>query len=98
MKKKSKILKILHLSFLGAWADYTIVNKNEFFILPDNFDDLKKAAYLFINPFTALSFIDILRKNKFDSVIHTAGASALGRIFTKLCFRDKLRIINTVRK
>jgi NADPH2:quinone reductase len=59
---------------------------------------MKKAACLFINPLTAFCFIDIMKKNNHKSVIHTAGASAVGRIFTRLCVKHNLRLINTVRK
>ncbi len=59
---------------------------------------MRKAAYLFINPFTALCFIDIIKKSNYNSVIHTAGGSALGRMFTRLCHKNNFTIINTVRK
>lgn len=83
---------------MGAWSDYTILNKSEFFILPDNFKDMKKAAYMFINPLTALSFIDIMKKSNTSTAIHTAGSSALGKMFTRLCKKNNFKIINTVRK
>jgi NADPH2:quinone reductase len=59
---------------------------------------MKKAACLFINPLTALCFMDIVRKAKSDCVIQTAGASAVGKIFTRLCSLENRKIINIVRK
>lgn len=59
---------------------------------------MKKAACMFINPLTALCFIDIMKKANYSSAIHTAGASAVGRIFTKLCAKNQFKVINTVRK
>lgn len=83
---------------MGSWSDYTILNKHEYIILPDSYTDMKKAACLFINPLTALSFIHIMKQNSYTSAIHTAGASAVGRIFTKLCVKNNFKIINTIRK
>jgi len=68
---------------------------------------MEYAATLFINPLTALGFMNILKVIYFNltikdknsnSVIHTAGASALGRIFTRLCVKNNINIINTIRR
>ncbi len=91
-------VKQLDKSFVGAWSDYTLVRENEYVLLPKSFTDLKMASCLFINPLTALCFMDIVRKNNSDCVIQTAGASAVGKIFTRLCFLDNIKIINIVRK
>ena len=96
MKMKSN--KYIYFSFVGSWSDYTIVRENEFIELPSNFDDMKLASCLFINPLTALSFIKIIKEKGFNNTIHTAGASALGKIFTRLCKINKINLINVVRK
>jgi NADPH2:quinone reductase len=59
---------------------------------------MKKAACLFINPLTAISFLDIMKKKSLNSLIHTSGASAVGKILTKLCAKNNIKIINTVRR
>jgi NADPH:quinone reductase len=75
-----------------------IASQSEYTILPDSFTDMQKAAYLLINPLTALCFIDIMKRSNSSSVLHTAGASALGRMFTRLCAKNNFTIINTARK
>jgi NADPH:quinone reductase-like Zn-dependent oxidoreductase len=59
---------------------------------------MRKAACLFINPLTAFSFIDIMKKNNFKAAIHTAGMSAVGKMFTRLCVKNNFKVINTVRR
>lgn len=85
-------------SFTGSWGDYTLLEKNEYIILPESYTDMQKASCLFINPLTALCFIDILKKKSCDSFFHTAGASSVGKILTKLAKRHNMKVINTVRR
>jgi hypothetical protein len=59
---------------------------------------MKKISCLFINPLTAFSFIQIMKKNYYSSSIHTAGYSAVGKIFQKLANKENFKITNILRK
>ena len=59
---------------------------------------MKQAACLYINPLTAFCFIENMKKNKYTSCIHTAGYSAVGRIFTKLAKKHNYKVINILRR
>jgi len=70
-------------------------------IFPDNIQnniDLKQAACLYINPLTAFCFIDIMKRRGETSAIHTAGYSAVGKVFTKLAKLNNFKLINILRK
>jgi hypothetical protein len=59
---------------------------------------MKKISCLFINPLTAFSFIQIMKKNNYTTAIHTAGYSAVGKIFQKLANKESFKIVNILRK
>lgn len=59
---------------------------------------VSSAASGIVNPLTALGFVHQTKSNKEIGFIHTAAASALGRMVNKLCIKDKLTLINVVRR
>lgn len=80
------------------------MDEKEKIILPDDFN-LKECSYLMINPLTALCFLEIAKVSfiykqihKSNSIIHTAGASSVGRMITRLLKKNQIELINTVRK
>lgn len=98
---KDTVMKYPHINHLigksvffyseqGAWSDYTIIH-------PDNCIELdcrteenfQQASTMYINPLTALAFIDIYERTKQTTkdigILNTSGNSALGIIMSKLC-------------
>ena len=59
---------------------------------------MKKAACLFINPLTALGFIEIAKQKELNSILHTSASSAVGRILIKLCKTKNINLISTVKE
>ena len=71
------------------------------FVIPDSLQnkvDMKKIACLFVNPLTAFAFIQMMKENNCNHAIHTAGFSAVGKIFQNLANQENLKIINILRK
>jgi len=60
--------------------------------------DMKKASCLYINPLTAFCFFDLMKRRNHQFAVHTAGFSAVGKVFTKLARSNELKIINILRK
>jgi len=92
---------MINQSYNGAWSDYTIVNKENMIVFPDEIQskiEMKQASCLYINPLTAFCFINIMKKHNFKSAVHTAGYSAVGKVFTKLAKLNDFNIINILRK
>ncbi len=59
---------------------------------------LQSASSGVVNPLTAIGMIQICRERKLKGIIHTAAASALGRMLNKLCQKEKVPLLNIVRR
>ena len=58
----------------------------------------KDAASSFVNPLTALGFIETMKMENHSSIVHTAAASNLGQMLIKICLADNIPLVNIVRK
>ncbi len=56
------------------------------------------GASSFVNPMTALSFIETMRAEGHRALVHTAAASNLGQMLVKLCAADRVPLVNIVRR
>ena len=57
----------------------------------------EQAASSFVNPMTALCFLETLRMENHKALIHTAAASNLGQMLVKLCQNEDVPLVNIVR-
>jgi NADPH2:quinone reductase len=57
-----------------------------------------EAASSFVNPLTALSFIETMKMENHSALVHTAAASNLGQMLVKICKDDGIPLVNIVRK
>ena len=57
-----------------------------------------EAASSFVNPLTALSFIETMKLENHTAIVHTAAASNLGQMLVKICKYDGVPLVNIVRK
>lgn len=80
----------------GMYSEYRLVDCRACMALPDG-TDAATAASSFVNPITALSFVETMRKEGFTGLIHTAAASNLGQILVKICREDGVPLVNIVR-
>lgn len=58
----------------------------------------EQGASAFVNPMTALGFVETARMENQGAIIHTAAASNLGQMLIKICKEDDLPLVNIVRK
>ncbi|MBL8952119.1 MAG: zinc-binding dehydrogenase [Myxococcaceae bacterium] len=56
------------------------------------------GAAAFVNPLTALSMLETMRREGHTALVHTAAASNLGQMLVKLCLKDGVPLVNIVRK
>jgi NADPH:quinone reductase-like Zn-dependent oxidoreductase len=81
----------------GNWAEYTVAEvQNVFEISPDS--NIKIAACSFINPLTVLGMLTHVKNGNHKAVVHTAGASSIGKILIQSLEKEGLKSINIVRK
>ena len=57
-----------------------------------------EAASSFVNPLTALAFIETMKMENHTALVHTAAASNLGQMLVKICKDDSVPLVNIVRK
>lgn len=57
-----------------------------------------EAASSFVNPLTALAFIETMKMENHSAIINTAAASNLGQMLVKICKDDSVPLVNIVRK
>ena len=58
----------------------------------------EQAASCFVNPLTALGMVETMRDEGHTGLVHTAAASNLGQMLIKICSKEKIPLVNIVRK
>lgn len=58
----------------------------------------EEGASAFVNPMTALSFVETMRAEGHRAIVHTAAASNLGQMLVKICAADDVPLVNIVRR
>jgi NADPH:quinone reductase len=58
----------------------------------------EEGASSFVNPMTALSFVETMRAEGHRALVHTAAASNLGQMLVKICAADGVGLVNIVRR
>ena len=58
----------------------------------------EQGASWFVNPMTALSFVETMRAENHTAIVHTAAASNLGQMLVKICAADRVPLVNIVRR
>ncbi|MDK2760448.1 MAG: zinc-binding dehydrogenase [Sphingopyxis sp.] len=80
----------------GMYADYRRIGRPDVIELPDGASAVDGAS-MFINPLTALGFVETARREGHKAIVHTAAASNLGQMLQKICLADGIPLINIVR-
>jgi NADPH2:quinone reductase len=81
----------------GFWAEYVVLKAVEALPMPAAVSD-ESAASAFVNPLTALGLARPVIKGRHRAMIHTAGASQLGRMLIRLSQRHGFPLINIVHR
>ena len=81
----------------GMYAEYRCVPAATCLPLLDG-HTAKEGASCFVNPLTALSFLETMRMEGHTALVHTAAASNLGQMLVKICQADGVELVNIVRR
>jgi NADPH:quinone reductase-like Zn-dependent oxidoreductase len=81
----------------GFWAEYIVLKAMEAMPIPAAVSD-ESAASAFVNPLTALGLARPVIRGRHRAMIHTAGASQLGRMLIRLSRRHGFPLINIVHR
>jgi NADPH2:quinone reductase len=80
----------------AMYADYRKLNVRDTVVLPDG-ASAAEGASMFVNPLTALGFVETARAEGHTAIVHTAAASNLGQMLQKICLKDAIPLVNIVR-
>ncbi len=80
----------------AMYADYRKIGLRDVVPLPQGASAADGAA-MFVNPLTALGFVETARSAGHKAIIHTAAASNLGQMLVKICLADGVPLIAIVR-
>ena len=89
--------KTVGLAGGAMYSQYRCVPASSCLIMNDGTSS-REAASSFVNPLTALAFIETMKMEKHSAIVHTAAASNLGQMLVKICKDDNIPLINIVRK
>jgi NADPH:quinone reductase-like Zn-dependent oxidoreductase len=88
--------KTVTLASGGMFARYRVASARECMVLPAGTSPAQGAS-AFVNPMTALSMIETMRREGHTALVHTAAASSLGQMLVRVCAQDGVPLVNIVR-
>lgn len=81
----------------GMYARHRVARARDCLPVPDGIS-ARDAASSVVNPMTALSMVDVMRREGHQALVHTAAASNLGQMLNRICIEDGVGLVNIVRK
>ncbi|WP_432200901.1 zinc-binding dehydrogenase [Erythrobacter sp. W53] len=80
----------------NAFSQYAIAEAT--MCLPLGEHSSEVGASSFVNPMTALGFVENAKMDGQKAILHTVGASNLGLMLNRICQEDGIALVNIVRK
>ncbi|MBT7566304.1 MAG: NADH oxidase [Porticoccaceae bacterium] len=81
----------------AMYSQYRCLPASSCLVMGDNTTSAE-AASSFVNPLTALAFVETMKMENHSAIINTAAASNLGQMLVKICKDDSVPLVNIVRK
>ena len=87
------------VAILGGamYSQYRVIKAAQCLLLPAG-TTAKDGASCFVNPLTAIGMVETMKLEGHKALVHTAAASNLGQMLSKLCNKDSIGLVNIVRK
>ena len=84
-------------TFGGAmYAQFRTAKASDALVLKDG-TTAAEGASCFVNPLTSLGMVETMKLEGHKAIVHTAAASILGQMLSKLCAKDGIPLVNIVR-
>ena len=81
----------------AMYSQLRVVKAAQCLVLPAG-TTAAEGASCFVNPLTSLGMVETMRREGHTALVHTAAASNLGQMLNKICIKDKIELVNIVRK
>ncbi len=79
-----------------SYSQYVAARASDCLVLPEG-ATAAQGASAYVNPLTALSMVETMRREGHGALVHTAAASNLGRMLARICLADGVPLVNIVR-
>jgi NADPH:quinone reductase len=93
----SKVACVASPNYNGTWAEYMVTDASKCIKLKKNVP-LEQGSMFFVNPLTALAFIEMAQKQKFAAIVMSAAGSALAKMVLHLAIKNGIPFVGLVRK
>jgi NADPH:quinone reductase-like Zn-dependent oxidoreductase len=93
---KALLGKVVALAGGAMYTQYRCVDTWLCLELPDG-ARAADGAGSFVNPLTALGMVETMRMEGHSALVHTAAASNLGQMLSRLCIEEQVPLVNIVR-
>ena len=80
----------------AIYTQYRKLPARDVIPLPDD-ATAADGASMFVNPLTALAFTEVMKRDGFTGIVHTAAASNLGQMLNRICLADGIPLVCIVR-
>ena len=80
----------------GMYVQFRCSKASQCIVLPEGCSAAAGAS-IFVNPMTAISMLDNMRRDGHKALVHTAAASNLGQMLNRLCQQEGIDLVNIVR-
>lgn len=80
----------------SMYTQYRLVPARDCVPLPEGVSAAEGASF-FVNPLTALGMVETMRREGHKAIVHTAAASNLGQMLSRLCQAEGVPLVNIVR-
>ncbi len=81
----------------GTWAEYTYCTYDQLLVFEKELP-FEEICFSTINPFTAIAWLHVLKVNNKTAAVQNGASSAFGKMFSRLCVKENIELINVVRK
>lgn len=78
------------------YRTHRVIDARHAMALPEGAEP-SEGASLFINPMTVLGFLNTMRAEGHEAIVHTAAASNLGQMLAKVCVEEGVPLVGVVR-
>lgn len=80
----------------AMYAELRLIAAESCIVLPDGTSAVDGAS-LFVNPLTALVFVETMHAEGHKAIVHAPAASNLGQMLVRICKADGIELVNIVR-
>lgn len=82
---------------LGTWGEYVVVSATSVFPIPGDLT-YEEASSSLVNPLSVQAMIFRSKAENHTAIVHSAAASALGKMLVAACKQNNITLINIVRR